>query len=132
MENNEQKKPARNFAFTALKPNEEKIDDAQKPEVKKLIEGPEENKSSLLPYHLVSERLKIMQELRLKKDMVLLGGEVEFEHAELFSEILKEYKKEDRYRDERDKMRWTQKKLAAHYILEGIKRDVKKFNLKSK
>lgn len=78
----------------------------------------------------VADRIKLMQQHRLRADMVNVGGPIDFSEFEIFLKILNEYKKEDRYKEVGKKVGWSQKKLAAHYILEGIKRDKKKIENK--
>lgn len=110
------------YKFTQLEPIEEKVEKTETPEAKKLIEGEKPSPSA-------AERIKIMQQHHLRKDMVVIGGEVEFSESIDFGKILNAYKMEDRYRERKDRINWNQKTLAAHYILEGIKRDKKKFDL---
>lgn len=81
------------------------------------------------PSSSVAERIKLMQQHRLRADTVPVGGEVNFADFEDFKRILGEYKREERYKEDGKKFGWSQKKLAAHYILEGIKRDKKKFDI---
>lgn len=113
------------YKFTQLEPIEEKVEKTETPEAKKLIEGEKPSPSA-------AERIKIMQQHRLKEDMVMVGGEIRYSDWEDFDDILKNYKKEDRYKEPKERAGWTQKKLAAHYILEGIKRDLKKFSIDKK
>ena len=110
------------YKFTQLDPIEDKIEKTETPEAKKLIEGEKPSPSE-------AEKIKIMQQHHLKKDLVLISGEIEYAESEDFIKILNAYKAEDRYKDKKDRMGWNQKTLAAHYLREAIKKDKKKFNL---
>ncbi len=118
MENKESK--GRNFGFTQLRGTEEKINDSEKPQVREIIEG--EDKKS--PSIAAAERLKIMQQHRLKIDTVDVGGPVEYSEYEKLDAIVKALKREARYKGER--FRYSIKMQAAKYIVEGIERDYKK------
>jgi hypothetical protein len=118
MQNND-KKGKLPFSFTDLPSIEEKIEKIEQPEVKKIIEGAEEKSSAV-------EKVKAMQQFGLREDEINLGGPVSYSQYKIFKKIVDAYQEEDRYEERSKRKNWSQKTLAAHYILEGIKRDMKK------
>ncbi len=122
MENNEQTKSGRAFGFTAVKTTDEKIDDLQNPAVKDVINGKEEPKErkskdgNLDVSKIISTKLDAMEKFNLQPKTIGIKALLEENddiNFTLLSKILRKDKQE----------------LASDYVLEGIQRDMKKYNL---